>query len=45
VDESLTDAPTVIEVAESEVVMVGLALMTVRGSQGDVAGLLPESPE
>jgi len=45
VDESVTDAPTVIELADNKVVMVGLALVTVRGSQADDAGLFPESPE
>jgi len=44
VEESKTEPPTVIAVADRVVAMVGLALLTVRGSQGDVAPLLLASP-
>jgi len=45
VEESVTDVPTVIVVADRVVVMVGLALLTVKGSQALVAALLLASPE
>jgi len=45
VEESVTDMPTVIVVADRVVVIVGLALLTVRRSQADVAALLLASPE
>jgi hypothetical protein len=41
----LTDCPNTDGFADDARVVVVLALLTVRGSQGDVAGLLPESPE
>jgi hypothetical protein len=44
-EESVTELPTVIVVADSVVAIVGLALFTVRGSQGLVAALLLASPE
>jgi hypothetical protein len=44
VEESLTDPPTVVVVEERRVVIVGLALLTVRGSQALVAPLLFASP-
>jgi hypothetical protein len=44
VEESVTDAPTVIVVADSVVVIVGLAFWTVRGSHAEVAALLLASP-
>jgi hypothetical protein len=43
-EESVTDVPTVIVVADKEVVIVGLALLTVRGSQALGTGLLFASP-
>jgi len=45
VAESVTEVPTTGVVVERVVAIVGLALLTVRGSQGDVAGLFPVSPE
>jgi hypothetical protein len=45
VEESVTLVPTTGVVVESVVAIVGLALVTVSGSQGDVAGLFPVSPE
>jgi hypothetical protein len=42
--ESLTDLPTVIEVADSVVVSLGGAGLTVSGSQGLVAATLFASP-
>ena len=45
VDESLAVVPTVMLVDETVVVMVGVALLTVSGSQRLVAGLLLASPE
>jgi hypothetical protein len=44
VAESDTEPPTVMVVADSVLDRVGLALLTVRGSQGLVAALLTESP-
>jgi hypothetical protein len=43
-EESVTLVPTVIEVDERVVAIVGLALFTVRGSQSEVAPLLLASP-
>jgi hypothetical protein len=45
VEESVTEPPTVIVVADNGVVMVGLALLTVSGSHAEVARLLLASPE
>jgi hypothetical protein len=45
VAESVAEPPTVIVVADSVVVIVGLALLTVSGSQAEVAWLLLASPE
>ena len=45
VEESVTDVPTVIVVADRVVVIVGLALLTVNGSHVEVAALLFTSPE
>ena len=45
VAESVTEPPGFVEAEESEVVIVGLVLETVKGSQADVAGLLFASPE
>jgi len=44
VEESVTDAPTVRVIAESVVVIVGLAFWTARGSHTLVAALLLTSP-
>jgi len=44
-DESVTAVPTTGVVEETLVVIVGLALLTVRGSQALVAPLLLVSPE
>jgi len=44
VEESLTEPPTVVVPEERLLAIVGLALFTVKGSQGDVAPLLFASP-
>jgi len=44
VEESVTEPPAAIAVAERVVAMLGLALVTVRGSQALVAGALLASP-
>jgi hypothetical protein len=41
----VTDCPNTDGFADDARIVVVLALLTVRGSQGDVAGLFPESPE